>query len=223
MSGRMLADRVNWQIARAERHLEEHGVGDKGRAFALDVAVVAGVALTMLGVKALKLLPSIPFAPGHKFVVLTPLYFVAAIKTKSRWGATLTGITMGTVAFLLGDGKYGLFEIAKHVTPGLVCDLLLPIYASRARPAGPIVLGLVGGLMGSMRFSTMFLAVLWTSPPKVAWAMLIPGLVANTVFGLLSGVVSAPLVRAFLPEKAAPSVQDASNGGPPQVLKGEVK
>jgi hypothetical protein len=219
----MLADRINWQIARAEKHLEEQGVGDKGRAFALDVAVVAGVALTMLGVKALKILPSIPFAPGHKFVVLTPLYLVAAIKTKSRWGATLTGITMGTVAFLLGDGKYGLFEIAKHVTPGLVCDLLLPLYASRTRQAGPILCGLVGGLMGSMRFSTMFLAVLWTSPPKVAWAMLIPGLVANTVFGLLSGVVSAPLVRAFLPSAAASNMQDTTNGVGPRAVKGEAK
>ena len=31
----------------------------------------------MLGIKALKLLPGIPFAPGHKLVLLTPLYVVA--------------------------------------------------------------------------------------------------------------------------------------------------
>jgi len=60
--------------------------------------------------------------------------------TRMRWGATLTGATMGTIAFLMGDGKYGVFEILKHVAPGVVVDLLLPVFrrggASRASSAG---------------------------------------------------------------------------------------
>jgi hypothetical protein len=132
-------------------------------------------------------LPSIPFAPGHKLVLLTPLYLVASMKTKSRLGATITGVVMGTVAFLMGDGRYGIFEIAKHVTPGFVSDLMSPLFTRPGKPASGFVCTLVGGLMGSMRFSTIFLVVLTTQPPKVAYAMLIPGLVVNTAFGLLSG------------------------------------
>ena len=48
---------------------------DEGRA--RDLGVVAGVATAMLALKILKLLPGIPFAPGHKTVLLIPLYVVA--------------------------------------------------------------------------------------------------------------------------------------------------
>ena len=44
-----------------------------------DAGVIVGLSLTMLGIKALKVLPSIPFAPGHKLVLLTPLYVVASL------------------------------------------------------------------------------------------------------------------------------------------------
>src|SRR4029079_17662156 len=125
--------RLERQIARAEQHAVEHGAAARDRAFVRDVSVIAGVSVTMLGIKALKILPSIPFAPGHKLVVLTPLYIVASLLTRSRGGATLNGLVMGTVAFLLGDGRYGIFEILKHVTPGIVCDLLVPLVASPSR------------------------------------------------------------------------------------------
>ena len=95
------------QIERADQYLEENATTAPSR----DAAVIVGISLTMLGIKALKVLPSIPFAPGHKLVLLTPLYVVASLKTRTRIGATLTGLVMGTVAFLLGDGRYGIFEI----------------------------------------------------------------------------------------------------------------
>ncbi len=69
-------------------------------------------------------------------MLLTPLYVVASLKTRTRLGATLTGLVMGSVAFLLGDGRYGIFEILKHVVPGILCDLLVPaITANGRRPA----------------------------------------------------------------------------------------
>jgi hypothetical protein len=116
---------------------------------------------------------------------------------------------MGTVAFLLGDGRYGIFEIAKHITPGLVSDLMCPLYGRPGKTGGAFVCSAVGALMGSMRFSTIFLVVLLTQAPKMAYAMLVPGLVVHTTFGLLSGLVSAPLVRAF-GAPAATNVQDTN-------------
>src|SRR5207237_590506 len=78
-----------------------------------DIAVIAGMAAAMIALKVLKVLPGIPFAPGHKTVLLIPLYILAGALTETRWGATLTGATMGTIAFLMGDGRYGVFEILK--------------------------------------------------------------------------------------------------------------
>jgi hypothetical protein len=187
--------RIERQIERSEEHLAGHDLGPKGKVIAGDVAIIAGMSLTMLGIKALKILPSIPFAPGHKLVILTPLYIVAAVKTKTRFGATLTGLVMGTVAFLLGDGRYGIFEIAKHVAPGLVCDLLVPILTRGGRLPGVATWSIVGGLMGAGRFATIFLVTLSVQPPQVAWAMLLPGFMVHTLFGVLSGAVSRQILK----------------------------
>ena len=162
------------------------------------------VALAMLGIKALKILPNIPFAPGHKLVLLTPLYLVATLKTRTRAGATLTGLTMGTVAFLLGDGRYGIFEILKHVTPGVVSDLFLPLFTRGDKRPSAFASTLLGGLMGMGRFATIFGVTLAVQPPAVAWAMLAPGLAIHTTFGLLSGLVSRPLCARIAIEPKTP-------------------
>ena len=67
---------------------------------------------------------------------------------------------MGTVAFLLGDGRYGIFEILKHVTPGLICDLLVPlVVARRPHARARIAWSLVGGVIAVGRFATIFAIV----------------------------------------------------------------
>jgi hypothetical protein len=199
-----IASRIERHIERVEDHLAESAPeGDeegarKRRAIAKDVAIIAGISLTMLGIKALKVLPSIPFAPGHKLVLLTPLYIVASMKTRSRMGATLTGITMGSVAFLLGDGRYGIFEILKHVTPGVLCDLLVPLVAGHGeRRPGRLAWTILGAVIGSGRFATIFVVTLTVQAPAVAYAILVPGLLVHTIFGALSGFVSGQLVRAI--------------------------
>jgi hypothetical protein len=159
------------------------------------VAVIAGIALTMLGIKALKLLPGIPFAPGHKGVLLIPLYIAAGFLTRSRAGATLTGLTMGTVAFLLGDGRYGVFEICKHVAPGVLVDLGVPLLRGRAHRVW--AWSLFGLMVALGRFATVTAIALAVQAPAVVYAVLVPGLVVHAVFGVLSGIVTAPLVRAL--------------------------
>lgn len=194
-----IAAGIERQIARAEEHTAAStaGMPAKGKDFVHDVSVIAGLSLTMLGIKALKVLPSVPFAPGHKLVVLTPIYIVASILTRGRFGATLTGLTMGTVAFLLGDGRYGIFEILKHIAPGLVCDLLVPFLVHGDKRPGRIVWSFVGGLIGAARFATIFGVTLTVQAPAVAYAMLIPGFAIHTTFGIVSGYVTYHLVEAI--------------------------
>jgi hypothetical protein len=215
-----IVERMDRQIARAEAYVDE--IDDErsrkppDRRRTKDVAVIAGLALTMLGIKALKVLPSIPFAPGHKLVLLTPLYVVATLRTRTRVGATLTGLVMGTVAFLLGDGRYGIFEILKHIAPGLICDLFVPMTLRLygARPPGSVAWSILGGLMGLGRFATIFTVTLAVSPPAVAWAFLVPGLIVHTTFGVLSGLVSSPLIRALARSRPAP--RQPAPAGPPE-------
>jgi hypothetical protein len=192
-----IVQRIDRHIERVEEHLEDQGFGEHEREVARDVAVIAGVSLTMLGIKALKVLPNIPFAPGYKTVVLTPLYVVARLKTRSRLGATVTGLTMGIVAFLAGDGRYGPFEILKHTAPGVVCDLAVPAMVRGGRTPGPIAWSFLGGLIGAARYATIFGVMLLVQPPRLAWALLVPGLALHTTFGVLSGWVSWQMVRAM--------------------------
>jgi hypothetical protein len=176
---------------------------------ARDVAVIAGIALTMLGVKALKLLPGLPFAPGHKGVILIPLFVVAGFMTRSRSGATLTGLTMGTVAFLLGDGRYGVFEIAKHVAPGVIVDLGMPVMRGRRRVWAWCAFGVVIALG---RFATVTAIALTVQAPAVVYALLIPGLTVHAIFGLISGIVTAPLIRALDRDDDARGGTDGAGG-----------
>jgi len=202
----------------------ETGRPPRDRELTRDIALIAGLSLTMLGIKALKVLPSIPFAPGHKLVLLTPLYVVAALRTRTRFGATLTGLVMGTVAFLLGDGRYGIFEILKHVAPGILCDLLVPVLlrVHGTRQPGAVAWSLLGGVMGLGRFATIFTVTLAVQPPAVAWAFLVPGLIIHTTFGVLSGLVSSPLIRALLVPRAPPVVTpDVMSPEGSEVTKGK--
>ena len=192
-----IVNRLQRQITRAEEHIAGGGLAEeRGRHVARDVAVITGVALTMLGIKALKVLPGIPFAPGYKVVLLTPLYIIASLLTRTRFGATITGFAMGTVAFLLGDGKYGVFEIAKHVAPGLIADLIVPIVTRGERMPGGIGWSLIGAVIAVGRFATILVITAVVAAPRVAYAILVPGLVVHVTFGAASGYVSYHLVKA---------------------------
>jgi hypothetical protein len=206
--------RIDVHIERVEDHLRDEGFDNRERDVARDVTVIAGVSLTMLGIKALKVLPNIPFAPGYKTVVLTPLYIVARLRTRNRLGATITGLTMGVVAFLAGDGRYGPFEILKHTTPGVVCDLAVPVMVRGGRMPGPIAWSLLGAVIGAARYATIFGVMLLVQPPRLAWALLAPGLALHTTFGILSGWVSWQLVRAMKTAR-----DDEANAGPKLTLE----
>jgi hypothetical protein len=194
-----LIDPFRRHVARVEQHLAETAPDLPPHALR-DVAIIAGVALTMLGIKMLKLLPGVPFAPGHKGVLLIPLYLAAGVMTRSKVGATLTGLTMGTVAFLLGDGRYGVFEIAKHVAPGIIVDLLIAPTRRLARGGRTrrVVAWSVLGLLAALgRFATITLVALAVQPPAIVYAVLLPGLLVHGIFGALSGLVTAPLIAAL--------------------------
>jgi len=100
---------------------------------------------------------------------------------------------MGTVAFLLGDGKYGIFEIIKHVVPGVICDLLVPI---ALKVPNAITWSVLGGVVAAGRFATIFAVTALVQAPAIAYAILIPGLTVHVTFGVASGYVTHHLIRA---------------------------
>ena len=194
-------------IRRAEDHVRR-SAPELGTAMVREVAIITGISLTMLGIKMLKLLPGLPFAPGHKGVLLIPLYFAARALARTRFAATLTGLTMGTAAFLLGDGRWGVFEILKHVAPGILIDILMPIFLPRPAKASIWAWSLVGIVVALGRFATVTAIALTVQAPALVFAFLIPGLAIHATFGALSGIVTAPLVRSLLRQSAKQTDED---------------
>lgn len=213
---------------RRQLHTEENEPTPEGLSVqhAQDAKVIAGIAVVMLSLKAMKFLPGLPFASGHKTIVFIPLYLVAADRTNSRWGATAAGLVMGLVAFIGGDGRYGIFEVLKHLAPGVCIDLMWPLVHRWRRRY--FMLTLVGVVAAAARVSTELALTLCLGLRWELYAFPIAKLFPNLVAGALSGLVSAPLL-AYLakpPEEEVDSsesrVDADADQEEPQVPPGEL-
>jgi hypothetical protein len=187
---------------RARRRLEQTFGHQLDPRMIHDVTVISGVGFMMMSMKILKFLPGIAIASGHKTLLLIPLYILASRLTYSRWGGTAAGSIMGVIGLMMGDGRTGVFEVFKHVVPGVVVDLANPL-VSRL-PHSKIVYCLLGFVVAAFRTSTELLLVflpaltsgnLWETPELQAFpaAKLIP----NLFFGTLSGIVTYFVLPAF--------------------------
>ena len=184
---------------------------DAGRcldpSLAHDVAVVTGVALCMASIKVVKVLPGLPFASGHKTLLLFPLYILASSLTHSRWGGTAAGSIMGVIGFLQGDGRFGVLEVLKHIAPGLVIDLGVPL--ARRLPSWAFGYCLLGFAAAIARTATELLIVLLLGARAEIYlfpaAKLVPttGMVivvnAEPAGGTAVMFVSVPLRSSVLP------------------------
>jgi hypothetical protein len=187
------AETIHANIDRAGERARLHG--GIGVHLAHDIGVVTGVALCMASVKVLKILPGLPFAPGHKVLLLFPLYVLASRLTYSRWGATAAGSIMGVIAFLQGDGRFGILEILKHITPGLVIDIGEPL--ARRLPGWAFGYCLLGLAAAVARLSTDFVVVVLLGARAEVYLFPAAVLVPNLIAGLLSGFVTTYVLRAF--------------------------
>lgn len=185
---------TNIEAATNRAAAEEDGRRPDPR-LAHDVVVVTGIALCMASLKMLKFLPGVPFASGHKVLLLFPLYVLASRMTHSRWGGTAAGSIMGVIGFLQGDGRFGLLEVLKHIAPGLVIDLGYPL-VRRLPPwaFGYCLLGLVAAVA---RTGTEFLVVLLLGARAEVYIFPAVKLVPNLLAGFLSGFATVFILRAF--------------------------
>ncbi|MBC8454637.1 MAG: hypothetical protein H8D71_00325, partial [Deltaproteobacteria bacterium] len=186
--------RVRRTIAEAEedlaaRHPDVHE--DRIRS----AAAIAGVSAVMLGMKMVKTLPGLPFAPGHKNAIMLPMYILGRELTGSRFGATSCGVCMGVLAFLTGDGRYGIFEIAKHLAPGVLVDLLYPA-VRRVFGVGIWPMSALGVVLATGRFSTEIVVAWLLGAPAAFFAYVGVSGVTHLGAGALSGVVSASILGA---------------------------
>lgn len=185
-----LFDKIRQALSAGRDRAVRYGLDPR---LAADVGVIGGVGAVMMSFKMLKILPGLPFFSGHKTVFFIPLYIVAAHLTHSRFGATVAGTIMGFVGFLNGDGRYGIFEILKHLAPGLCVDLLWP--AVRRMPRRIWVYNLFGVVVAGARSTTEFALLLALGGRGELVVFPLFTLVPNLIAGFLSGFVTYALVK----------------------------
>jgi hypothetical protein len=220
---RLLRGDVGGFVRSIKANIELAGGQTDGRAgpefesrLAHDVAIVSGIALCMASFKMLKFLPGLPFASGHKALLLFPLYVLAARLTYSRWGATTAGTIMGVIGFLQGDGRFGVLEILKHIAPGLVIDVADPLV--RRLPGWALGYCLLGLVAAVARTSTELVLVFLLGARAEIYLFPAAKLVPNLLAGFLSGFVTLFMLRVFTCE---PTIQD--NSAPPTDRKTPAK
>jgi hypothetical protein len=160
-----------------------------------DVSLVLALCLTVMGLKVLQVLPGIPFASGHKNLLIIPLFLFVAQGTTMRFGGFAAGTAVGIVSFLMGYGKFGVLEIAHFALPGLLADLVTPWLRATGRAARLAQYALAGAILGLGRFAANFLAIVLAGAPDVAFLLFAPLLVSQVAFGALSCFVSVLLIK----------------------------
>ncbi|MEW6775181.1 MAG: energy-coupling factor transporter transmembrane component T [Bdellovibrionota bacterium] len=217
---RFFVRRIEQGLEKGQRYAKER-YGDLAADEIRDLGVISGLAFVAASLKLLKILPGIPFAPGHKTVLLLPLYLLAVELTRGRWAASLLGICVGVIGFLMGDGRYGIFEILKHIAPGFFLDLFHPLIRLKGgRLPGLLRTCLLGMLAAVGRFATVVTITLLMGAPGAFYAMVAPLALVHLGFGAASGFVSYPLIKSLERlRKAADGTGEASGSVAPSTAQ----
>jgi len=199
---------IRGSLDRAGEQVRQESGGRLDGRLAKDVALITGVALVMASLKMLKFLPGVPFASGHKTLLFFPLYILASRRAHTRWGGTAAGAVMGVVGFLQGDGRFGILEVLKHLAPGLLIDVLMPL-VKRLPQTAPVYC-VLGFLAAIARTATEFTVVLLLGARAEVFLFPAARLVPNLIAGTLSGFVTVFVLRAF-PDGLPPGDQPPSS------------
>ncbi|MFK5947814.1 MAG: hypothetical protein QM500_03455 [Methylococcales bacterium] len=166
-----------------------------------DASIILMVVIAVMSLKLIQLMPGLPFAPGHKNTLVLPLLVLASMMTSGRFGGFAAGFSIGVVSFLLGYGKFGIFEVFQFALPGLVADLLLSILVTGTGAILMLRLAILGAILGLTRFVANFMVLMLAGSPELAWVVFLPMLISQVVFGTLSCLVCVYIVKLFREKK----------------------
>ena len=185
---------IDRQLERAREFLGERHP-DLGERPLHDLTVILTVSVAIMSLKLLQVMPGLPIAPGHKNILVVPLFLFASRMTYMRWGGSTAGLAVGIVSFMLGYGKFGILENAHFVVPGVLADLLMPLAYARSRGMQIVQYAAIGAVLGFGRFAANLLVIVLAGAPQIAFVLFLPALISQVSFGALSCFVSLVIVN----------------------------
>lgn len=160
-----------------------------------NILIILSVVVAIMSLKFLQMMPGLPIAPGHKNLLVIPLLVLASLSTPMKYGGLAAGFATGIVSFLMGFGKFGLFEILHFALPGLISDWLTPYIKDSHGKFLLLKSSLLGALLGFSRFIANISILFLAGTPKLALAFMIPMMASQIVFGALSGLVCLIIIN----------------------------
>ena len=151
------------------------------------LAIIVTFTGIISAIRFIKVAPGLPVAPGHKNVLIMPLFINAVQLSEKRFTATNMGFLSGLINFLAGFGKYGPLGPLQFMVPGLVIDLLSPIFKNSK---SIIVFGFVGLVAGASRVAAEISLAYLVGMPQEFYLVYLPFIISQCSFGMLSAPVT---------------------------------
>lgn len=184
---RKLLDLVKGKVDFLVNSVNEKLAETKTKFKSSQLAIMVTFTGIISAIRFIKIAPGLPVAPGHKNVLIMPLFINAVKLSNAPFTATNLGFLSGLINFLAGFGKYGPFGVLQFMLPGLVIDLMGPIIK---KSNSILVFGLVGLLGGASRVAAEITLAYLVGLPQEFYIVYLPLIISQCSFGLLSAPVT---------------------------------
>ncbi len=144
-------------------------------------ANIASAALAITLIRMVKIAPGLPLAPGHKNVLMIPVFIHGILKTKKPFAGAQIGSISGILHFSMGFGKYGPLGILEFTLLGGVIDLMLRLPFKKNNL---FFLMLVGGAGGATRIATELSLAYILGMPREFFLLYLPYIILQIAFGV---------------------------------------
>ncbi len=155
-------------------------------------SVIASSSLAITLIRMVKIAPGIPIAPGHKNILMFPIFIYGIDRSKKKFSGLQMGFISGILHFSMGFGKYGPLGIIQFSLVGLVLDFLLMIPVKRTNLFFLLFSGAVTGLF---RVSSEILLAYILGLPKAFFILYLPYIIAQVSFGMASGFITRAIIK----------------------------
>ena len=174
---------IEFLVEMVNQRMDEARSKFKSSHLAITVTFTTAISL----IRFIKVAPGLPIAPGHKNVLIMPLFINAVKLSQKRFTATNLGFLSGLINFLAGFGKYGPLGPLQFMIPGIVIDLLAPIFKNSN---SIFVYGLVGFVAGASRVAAEISLAYLVGMPQEFYLVYLPFIISQCSFGMLSAPVT---------------------------------
>lgn len=155
-------------------------------------ATIASSTLAITLIRMVKIAPGLPLAPGHKNILVIPVFIHGIHKSEKKLAGLQIGSISGILHFSMGFGKFGPLGILEFGVLGLVIDLMLKLPVKKTNLLYLMAIGAIGGLT---RIATEIALAYILGMTSVFYILYLPYIISQISFGIASGFISRALLK----------------------------